>query len=269
MSYKEQMLQQKRQELSEREATLTTQTVLERYEAMKADGQLASPSSLKLALQDDAYGLVAEFKRKSPGVGVLNAEAVPQVLCPGFAGAGAAAVSMQTNEAFFDSKLAFLRTAYGTIEGHGFNIPVLRNDVIISKRQLLEASLFGASAVQLDADFLSFEEYSELLAYAHNIGLEVVVAIRNAEQLNYAQTAADIVAVVNYNLEDFTADVQNSLQLVAQLPKDKVLLAEGGVRTAEEVRQLKSAGYHGVLLGNCLMSQADPAAALQQLRSEL
>ena len=67
---------------------------------MKADGQLASPSSLKLALQDDAYGLVAEFKRKSPGVGVLNAEAVPQVLCPGFAGAGAAAVSMQTNEAF-------------------------------------------------------------------------------------------------------------------------------------------------------------------------
>ena len=66
MSYKEQMLQQKRQELSEREATLTTQTVLERYEAMKADGQLASPSSLKLALQDDAYGLVAEFKRKSP-----------------------------------------------------------------------------------------------------------------------------------------------------------------------------------------------------------
>ena len=135
MSYKEQMLQQKRQELSEREATLTTQTVLERYEAMKADGQLASPSSLKLALQDDAYGLVAEFKRKSPGVGVLNAEAMPQVLCPGFAGAGAAAVSMQTNEAFFDSKLAFLRTAYGTIEGHGFNIPVLRNDVIISKRQ--------------------------------------------------------------------------------------------------------------------------------------
>ena len=267
MSYKEQMLQQKRQELSERETTLTTQTVLERYEAMKADGQLASPSSLKLALQDDAYGLVAEFKRKSPGVGVLNAEAVPQVLCPGFA--GAAAVSMQTNEAFFDSKLAFLRTAYGTIEGHGFNIPVLRNDVIISKRQLLEARLFGASAVQLDADFLSFEEYSELLAYAHNIGLEVVVAIRNAEQLNYAQTAADIVAVVNYNLDDFTADVQRSLQLVAQLPKDKVLLAEGGVRTAEEVRQLKSAGYHGVLLGNCLMSQADPAAALRQLRSEL
>ena len=266
MSYKEQMLQQKRQELSEREATLTTQTVLE---AMKADGQLASPSSLKLALQDDAYGLVAEFKRKSPGVGVLNAEAMPQVLCPGFAGAGAAAVSMQTNEAFFDSKLAFLRTAYGTIEGHGFNIPVLRNDVIISKRQLLEARLFGASAVQLDADFLSFEEYSELLDYAHNIGLEVVIAIRNVEQLNYAQTAADIVAVVNYNLEDFTADVQNSLQLVAQLPKDKVLLAEGGVRTAEEVRQLKSAGYHGVLLGNCLMSQADPAAALQQLRSEL
>ena len=269
MSYKEQMLQQKRHELSEREATLTTQTVLERYEAMKADGQLASPSSLKLALQDDAYGLVAEFKRKSPGVGVLNAEAVPQVLCPGFAGAGAAAVSMQTNEAFFDSKLAFLRTAYGTIEGHGFNIPVLRNDVIISKHQLLEARLFGASAVQLDADFLSFEEYSELLDYAHNIGLEVVIAIRNVEQLNYAQTAADIVAVVNYNLEDFTADVQNSLQLVAQLPKDKVLLAEGGVRTAEEVRQLKSAGYHGVLLGNCLMSQADPAAALQQLRSEL
>ncbi len=269
MSYKEQMLQQKRQELSEREATLTTQTVLERYEAMKADGQLASPSSLKLALQNDAYGLVAEFKRKSPGVGVLNAEAVPQALCPSFAGAGAAAVSMQTNEAFFDSKLAFLRTAYGTIEGHGFNIPVLRNDVIISKRQLLEARLFGASAVQLDADFLSFEEYSELLDYAHNIGLEVVVAIRNADQLNYAQTAADIVAVVNYNLDDFTADVQRSLQLVAQLPKDKVLLAEGGVRTADEIRKLKSAGYHGVLLGNCLMSQADPAAALQQLRSEL
>ena len=96
-----------------------------------------------------------------------------------------------------------------------------------------------------------------------------MIAIRNVEQLNYAQTAADIVAVVNYNLEDFTADVQNSLQLVAQLPKDKVLLAEGGVRTAEEVRQLKSAGYHGVLLGNCLMSQADPAAALRQLRSEL
>lgn len=269
MPYKEQMLQQKRQELTEREATLTTQTILERYETMKAEGHLASPTSFKTALQTDPYGLVAEFKRKSPGAGVLNAEAVPQVLCPAFAGAGAAAVSMQTNEAFFDSKLAFLRTAYGTIEGHGYNIPVLRNDVIISKRQLLEARLFAASAVQLDADFLSFEEYTELLAYAHSIGLEVVVAIHSAEQLTYAQTEADIVAVVNYNLEDYSADLQKSLDLVTQLPTDKVLLSEGGIGTVEDIRRLKAAGYHGVMLGNCLMSQPDPAAALQQLRSAL
>lgn len=269
MTYKEQMLEQKRQELAERETTLTTQTILERYETMKEEGHLANPSSLKKALETDAYGLVAEFKRKSPNVGVLNAEAVPQVLCPSFAGAGAAAVSMQTNEAFFDSKLAFLRTAYGTIEGNGFTIPVLRNDVIISERQLLEARLFGASAVQLDADFLSPEEYAQLLTYAHSIGLEVVVAIHNANQLSYAQTDADIVAVVNYDFATFTADVQTAISLIEQLPKDKVLLAEGGVRSAEDVRLLKAAGYHGVLLGNYLMSQPDPGAALLQLRREL
>ena len=85
MTYKEQMLEQKRQELAERETTLTTQTILERYETMKEEGHLANPSSLKKALETDAYGLVAEFKRKSPNVGVLNAEEVPQVLCPSFA----------------------------------------------------------------------------------------------------------------------------------------------------------------------------------------
>lgn len=268
MCYKTQMLEQKREELAERETTLSTQTILERYETMRAEGHLATPRSFKTALREDAHGLVAEFKRKSPEVGVLNADAVPQVLCPGFAGAGAAAVSMQTNEAFFDSKLAFLRTAYGTIEGHGYDIPVLRNDVIISERQLLEARLFGAAAVQLDADFLSFEDCSALLAYAHNIGLEVVVAIHDASQLNYV-AEADVVAVNNYNFADFKANLQTSLDLASQLPKDKVLLSEGGIQTADDIRQLKAAGFHAVLVGNAVMREADPAAALQALRSAL
>lgn len=266
MSYKTQLLEQKRAELAERETTLTTQTILERYETMRAEGHLATPKSFKTALREDAHGLVAEFKRKSPEVGVLNADAVPQVLCPGFAGAGAAAVSMQTNEAFFDSKLAFLRTAYGTIEGHGYDIPVLRNDVIISERQLLEARLFGAAAVQLDADFLSLEACNALLAYAHQIGLEVVVAIHDASQLNYV-AEADVVAVNNYNFDDFKANLQTSLDLAPQLPKDKVLLSEGGIQTPDDIRQLKAAGFHAVLIGNAVMRETDPAAALQALRS--
>lgn len=269
MSYKEQMLQRKQQELREQEQTLTTATIRERYETMKAEHQLATPSSLKATLDTEKVGIIAEFKRKSPEVGELNADAVPQVLCPGFAGAGAVAVSMQTNEPFFGSRLAYLRTAYGTIEGHGFTTPVLRNDVIISERQLLEARLFGASAVQLDADFLDFEAFQQLITYAHNIGLEVVVAIHTAEQLNYAQSEADIVAVNNYNFTNFSAQLDTALQLASQLPTNKPRLAEGGVQTAEEVRQLKAAGYNAVLMGNALMREADPAAALKSIIAAL
>ncbi|MCF0235396.1 MAG: indole-3-glycerol phosphate synthase TrpC [Bacteroidaceae bacterium] len=259
----------KHEEMAHLERQLPTARVAERYEAMKAEGSLPGLPSMRQSLADSPTGIIAEFKRRSPSKGWINEAAQPHEVPLGYAQAGAAALSVLTDEPYFGGRLAALRAAYATVRSHRLRTPLLRKDFVVSERQLLEARILGASAVLLIAACLPIDRYRELLDYAHGLGLEVLLELHSESELPYADSPVDMVGVNNRNLGTFHTDVQNSFRLAQLLPSDKLLVSESGIEQPETIRQLREVGYRGFLIGETFMKTADPAAALSQLLDQL
>ena len=168
--------------------------------------------SLKRALAESATGIIAEFKRKSPSKGWIHADAVPEEVVPAYAAAGAAALSILTDEQYFGGSLDFIRRVRPLVD-----IPILRKDFIIDPYQLYEAREAGADAVLLIAACLSREACAALLAEAHRLGLEVLLEVHSPEELDYITPDVDVVGVNNRHLGSFVTDVQTSFEMAPLL----------------------------------------------------
>ena len=231
--------------------------------------------SLKQALLSSPTGIIAEFKRKSPSKGWIHEDARPEEVVPAYAAAGAAALSVLTDETYFGGSLEFIRRVRPLVD-----IPILRKDFIIDPVQLVEARQAGADAA--------------LLAEAHRLGLEVLLEIHSEEELDYITPEVDVVGVNNRHLGSFVTDVQTSFDLaplLTQLPLSRadrnyfsdrfaekpisappsttpahatrpVFISESGISRPETVRELRAAGYRGFLMGETFMKNPDPGAAL-------
>lgn len=264
------IIDHKRVELAQRELVVPTSAVRERYERLREQrGGLAQLPSMRAALEASPTGIIAEFKRRSPSKGWIKEEGEAHVIPLSYAQAGAAALSVLTDEHFFGGKLAHLRAAYATTRCEKIYTPLLRKDFIISERQLLEARLLGASAVLLIAACLSLEEYHHLLDYAHSLGLEVLLEIHQESELPYADSSVEMVGVNNRNLGTFHTDVANSFRLAQQLPADKLLVSESGIDQPETLRELREAGFRGFLMGEAFMRTPNPGDTLQQFLHNL
>ena len=229
--------------------------------------------SLKKALTASPTGIIAEFKRKSPSKGWIHADARPEEVVPAYAAAGAAALSILTDESYFGGSLDFIRRVRPLVD-----IPILRKDFIIDPFQLAEARLAGADAVLLIAACLSRGDCAALLAEAHRLGLEVLLEIHSREELDYITPEVDVVGVNNRHLGSFVTDVQTSFELAplllrrmesgaeempGQVGQDgKVFISESGLSEPETVRALRGAGFRGFLMGETFMRQPDPGDAL-------
>ena len=248
---------------------------------------MAPKRSLKQALAASRTGIIAEFKRKSPSKGWIHADAVPEEVVPAYAKAGAAALSVLTDEPYFGGSLDFIRRVRPLVD-----IPILRKDFIIDPVQLYQAAEAGADAVLLIAACLTREACATLTAEAHRLGLEVLLEIHSPEELDYITPDVDVVGVNNRHLGSFVTDVQTSFEMAPLLSQradrnyfsgkfaekpipappsttpthttGPVLVSESGISDPATVRALREAGFRGFLMGENFMKQPDPGAALAE-----
>ena len=211
-------------------------------------------------------GIIAEFKRRSPSKGVINGTAEVGATTAGYAAAGAAVLSVLTDEPFFGGTPADLRAARAACPA----TPILRKDFMVSDYQVYEARAMGADVVLLIASCLTPTEVRQLGQLAHELGLEVLLEVHDeAELTGHLCDAVDLVGVNNRNLATFATDIHTSVRLAPLIPRRFVRVAESGLAHARTIRQLRGAGYQGFLMGETFMKTTDPAAALGKLVGEL
>jgi len=205
--------------------------------------------------------VIAECKRRSPSKGVLRADYDPAAIATSYAKAGAAAVSVLTEPTFFDGSLEHLAAVRAVVD-----VPLLRKDFVVSEYQLLEAKAAGADAVLLIVAALRPVELKVLHDHATRMGLDVLVEVHDAIELSIALDAgARMVGVNNRNLRTLEVDVQASEELIAKMPAEVVGVSESGLRTAADLRQLRNLGYRAFLIGERLMTAAEPGEQLKAL----
>lgn len=206
--------------------------------------------------------VIAECKRRSPSRGILRQEYDAPRHAAAYAAAGAAAISVLTEPTFFDGSLQHLRDVRAAV-----GVPLLRKDFIVEDYQLAEAVAAGADAILLIVGALDDRTLAALLERARQLGLEALVEVHDLDELRRAAgSGAKIVGVNSRNLRTLTVDL-NVLELVAaHLPAGVTAVAESGIRSLDDIRRLSGLGYHAFLVGERLITQDDPGAALRALR---
>jgi indole-3-glycerol phosphate synthase len=220
--------------------------------------------SMKQSLSQSPYGIIAEFKRKSPSKGWIKEEGRAEEIPASYAANGASALSILTDEPFFGGSLKFLKIARPLVD-----LPILRKDFIIDEYQLHQARVVGADAVLLIAACLTVDECRHLATRAHELSLEVLLEIHSEGELAYLNDCVDMVGVNNRHLGTFHTDVATSFDLAAKLPKQYVRVSESGISNPETVKQLREVGYRGFLIGETFMKTPQPGETLHRFIEQL
>ncbi len=208
-----------------------------------------------------APAIIAELKRASPSRGLLRADYHVASLAAAYARAGATALSVLTEEDFFQGELEHLRQAHQAVE-----LPLLRKDFIFCAYQIWEAAAAGADAVLLIAAMLDDAALRELQAAAAAAGLAALVEVHDAAELRRAcEAGAQLIGVNNRDLRSFQVDAGLCLRLAPSLPPAVTCIAESGIGSPAMLARLRAAGYHAALIGEHFMQAADPGAALAAL----
>ncbi|MFY9747919.1 MAG: indole-3-glycerol phosphate synthase TrpC [Acidobacteriaceae bacterium] len=223
-----------------------------------------TPRGFARALRDaSAKGpaIIAELKKASPSKGVIRPNFDPQSLAANLEHAGAAALSVLTDEPFFQGSLQNLEIASAATK-----IPCLRKDFIVDEYQIVEARAHRADAILLIASALGYGYLEYFTIIAHTSGLDVLCEVHTAEEAALVRNiGCDVYGVNNRDLKTFEVRLETSLELVEQLPPNAVRVAESGIHTASDIQTLQAAGFHAFLIGESLMRHPNPGAALEDL----
>jgi indole-3-glycerol phosphate synthase len=229
-----------------------------------ADGLKTRPSFLT-SLQQPGIRVIAECKRRSPSRGILRAGYDPVSIANEYADAGAAAISVLTEPAFFDGALDHLIA----VRAAQPSVPILRKDFTVDAYQIAEAALAGASAVLLIVAALDQQTLVRLLAYAERIGIDVLTEVHDEDEARRAIDAgATIVGVNNRNLKTLAVAVETSHRVAPIIASARVKVAESGLRTGQDLADLHAAGYGAFLIGERFMTEHHPGTALASVMSD-
>lgn len=221
----------------------------------------APPLDFANALTHSAFNFIAELKKASPSRGLLREDYHPGPLALALEQAGAAALSVLTEEDFFQGSLAHLKEARKATQ-----IPILRKDFIVDPWQVWEARAAGADSFLLIAAILDDATLRELLELGRQLKMEPLVEIHSREEADRALAAgARIVGVNNRDLKNFQVSLETSLQLIDAIPDDCIAVSESGLGSREDLERLRGAGFDAFLIGEHLMQRSDPGAALREL----
>jgi indole-3-glycerol phosphate synthase len=209
--------------------------------------------------------VIAEIKKASPSKGLIRADFDVAALARSYFTGGAAALSVLTDEPFFQGSLRNLELASDAVP-----LPCLRKDFMIDEYQIVEARAHRADAILLIAAALSDSELRHLAQVAAGFSLDVLVEVHTAEELDRVLQSlgtelASAIGVNNRDLKTFNVKLETSLDLIARIPAETVRVTESGIATAADVARLREAGFQAFLVGESLMRQPDPGAALSEL----
>jgi len=209
--------------------------------------------------------VIAEIKKASPSKGLIRAEFDIAWLAGRCKAGGAAALSVLTDELYFQGSLQNLELASAA-----YDLPCLRKDFMVDEYQIVEARAARADAILLIAAALTNAELGRFAEIAHGLALDVLVEVHTAEELNrvlsaLGDTGADAIGVNNRDLKTFEVSLETSLALIGQIPASVVRVAESGISTPEDLYRLRTAGFDAFLIGESLMRQPDPGTALSTL----
>lgn len=243
----------KRQEI----ATLKAKYKLSDFESMPFFQ--VETRSLSQAIQERDFGIIAEFKRKSPSAGDIRMSADPTHIVARYQKAGAAAVSCLTDNKYFGGTMKDLERI------REFSpLPILRKDFILDEIQLFEAKAYGADAVLLISELLEPEHAKQLTIIAQSLGMEVLMEAHDRKYLDKINDLIDIIGINNRDLHAQKTDLETSIQLFDYLPKGRLCISESGVKSADDLLRLQTKGYRGALVGESLMKSENPASIISK-----
>jgi indole-3-glycerol phosphate synthase len=229
--------------------------------AVDETGPVRARGAFRAALSADGISVIAEFKRRSPSAGALREGARPEELARAYERGGARALSVLTEGPSFGGSLDDLRAARGATA-----LPILRKDFVVDRYQLLEARLAGADAALLIVAALADSDLAALHEAARALGLDVLVEVHDAGELERALALEpEIVGINNRDLRDFSVDVARTRTLRQAIPDGVVVVSESGIGSTGQLRELEREGVDAVLVGESLMRAPDPARALDAL----
>ena len=219
-----------------------------------------STHSLRAALKDDSkLGIISEFKRHSPSQGDIHAHADLKAVTQGYVAGGASALSVLTDTPFFKG------TKEDLMQARGYNTcPILRKDFMVDEYQIFEAKSMGADVILLIAECLEAKEVAQLAKRAKDLGLEVLMEVHSAEQLEKLVPEIDVVGINNRNLKTFEVSIQTSIELYDTIPDDFLKISESGISDPNVIYDLRKVGFHGFLIGEYFMRAEHPHQRLKE-----
>lgn len=234
-------------------------TTLQELCVPNAAGRFSSALS-----RPNQVNIIAEVKKASPSKGVIREDFDPLTIAREYTEGGAVAISVLTEEDFFQGSLEILRNIRSITE-----LPLLRKDFIVDEYQIYEAAYAGADAFLLIASLLEVEQMRAFAALGTELGLDALVEVHTAQELEKVLNCSpSIIGVNNRNLKTFEVNLKTSIDLATQTPKETILVSESGINSSADIQYLRQAGYQAFLVGEQLMRAASPGQALAELLAE-
>ena len=232
--------------------------------AMRADAEsrvLTREGAMRTKIQAGQAAVIAEIKKASPSKGVLRPDFIPADIAQSYAEHGAACLSVLTDKQFFQGSTDYLKQARASCE-----LPVLRKDFMVDAYQVYEARAMGADCILLIAACLDDAQMAELEAVAHSLDMAVLVEVHDREELERAlKLKTRLVGINNRNLRTFEVSLQTTLDMLADVPKDRLLVTESGILSKADVQRMREAQVHAFLVGEAFMRAPEPGEALAAL----
>ncbi len=211
------------------------------------------------ALNADGISIIAEVKKASPSKGVIREDFDAVEIALDYEANGAAAISVLTEEKYFEGSLDYLSSIRERI-----SLPLLRKDFLFDPYQLVEARVFGADAVLLIAAVLDDDTLKDLLFDAAKLGLSVLVEVHNEEELERTvRSGAQVIGINNRDLNTFVTDIETTKRLLPLVPDSRIIVSESGINTSLDIASLRDSGVDAFLIGEALMREADVGAKLK------
>jgi indole-3-glycerol phosphate synthase len=215
-------------------------------------------------LREDLFGIIAEFKRRSPSAGVMNSKCSPEIVCQEYIRSGCSGLSILTDPGFFGGSIDDL-----TVVRWSNDIPILRKDFIIDEYQIVEARSAGADAILLIAELHEARTLENLYRFARSLDLEVLVEIHDEKNISRIPYDAHIVGINSRNLSSLKVSPENHELIISKLPPNVVKVAESGIRSVQDYVSLKNAGFDAFLIGEMFMNSPDPGKSCTSFISQI
>lgn len=217
--------------------------------------------ALRAKIAAGQAAVIAEIKKASPSKGVLRAEFIPADIAQSYAEYGAACLSVLTDKQFFQGSVDYLKQARASCD-----LPVLRKDFMIDVYQVYEARAMGADAILLIAACLDDDQMADMEAVARSLDMAVLVEVHDRQELSRAlKLKTRLVGINNRNLQTFEVSLQTTLDMLPDVPADRLLVTESGIQTVADVERMRDAQVHAFLVGEAFMRASEPGEALATL----